>query len=276
MVLRLASDLPILWRTPSSVQVGSEAVAVLEDVSDGDARLIAALASGISESGFAMMARTAGVSDERAHDILSRLSPAFDAPVEPRGARAAVLGDSSLARAVARLLSASDALCSPEDATLVVLVGDWVLAPADHTTWLNRDVPHVPVLTSERSVTVGPFVEPGDGPCLYCVHLARADADDAWAALATQLLGREGRELDVLERSEAAAFIARKVLGRLAGAREHGRSWRLDATGAVSVREWARHRDCRCAAPAGTGWPDAPRRESLDAPTTATAVGAPG
>jgi hypothetical protein len=277
MVLRLAPDLPILWRTPSSVQVGSRAVAVLDDVTDGEARLVAALAAGISESGFAMTARTAGVSPERAAALLERLSPALTEPGRDAATpgRAAVLGDSPLARAVAGLLSASDALCAPDDAGLVVLVGDWVLAPSDHAPWLNRDVPHVPALVAERSVEVGPFVEPGDGPCLYCVHLARTDADAAWPALATQLLGRPGRELDGLARAEVAAFVARRVLERLAGVRHPAVSWRIEGDGEVSATEWARHPDCRCAVPAGTDWAAAPTPAIPVAPRTASAVDVP-
>lgn len=275
MVLRLAGDLPILWRSPSSVQVGSEALAVVDDVTDGDTRLIAALASGVSESGFAMMARSAGVSEQRRDELLATFAPALAASATPGVERVAVLGDSALARSIAGLLAASGPLVAPEDAGLVVLVGDWVLAPADHTTWLNRDVPHVPVLAAERSVAVGPFVEPGDGPCLYCVQLARADDDDAWPALATQLLGRPAPELDVLARTEAAAFAARRVVERAAGRRFGGRSWRLDAAG-VSERTWRQHPDCRCAAPAGIDWAAAPHRAAPAAPTTATGVDAPG
>jgi hypothetical protein len=275
MVLKLDPRYPILWRSPSSVQVGSEGVAILEEVSDGDARLLAALAAGVSESGYSMMARSAGVSSERADDILSLLSEALERPTPPLPMRAAVLGDSELGRAIAGLLAASGALCDAADAGLVVLVGDGVLAPADHTPWLSRDVPHVAVLAAETSVTVGPFVEPGSGPCLYCVHLARADDDEAWPALATQLLGRPATQLDPLARTEVASFVARTVLRRLEGAPGDGTSWRLDGRGGVSARTWARHPDCRCAAPPGTDWAAAPDPGVRAAPTTASAVGAP-
>ncbi len=276
MVLKLDPRLPILWRTPSSVQVGSEGVAVLAEVSDGDARLLAALAAGVSESGYSMLARDAGVSNERADELLTVLAPAFESSVAGVVAKAAVLGDSALARAVAGLLTASDALCGPGDAGLVVLVGGAVLAPADHTPWLSRDVPHVPVLAAESSVTVGPFVEPGVGPCLYCVHLARTDEDAAWPALATQLLARPTMEQAPLVRAGAAAFVARQVLRRLGGATGDGTSWRLDVGGGVSARRWTRHPDCRCAVPPGTDWAAVPLPARLAGPTTATVVGAPG
>lgn len=267
MVLRLAGDLPILWRTPTSVQVGSDAVAVLEGVTDGEARLLAALAAGVSASGFEMIATAAGVPADRADALLDALRPALAAAV-PRVGRVAVLGESPLARQVAGLFAAAGTLAPPEEAGLVVLVGAWVLAPADHAPWLNRDVPHVPVLVRERSVDVGPFVEPGAGPCLYCVHLARCDDDAAWPALATQLLGREGRELDAVTRVEVAAFVARRVGERLDGGRHPGVSWTLDDRGGVSERTWERHPDCRCAAPAGNGWATAHPRATRVVPTT--------
>lgn len=260
MVLRLDPRLPILWRTPSSVQVGADpAVAVLDEVSEGDARVLAALVAGVSGSGLEMLARTAGVGDGRREELLARLAPALLGPTRGAPGAAAVLGDSALARAIAGLLAASDALAAPDDAGLVVLVGDWVLAPADHLTWLNRDVPHLPVVVSESAVTVGPLVEPGVGPCLNCVQLAHVDADAAWPAVAAQLLGREPRGLPALELTEAAAFVARRVLDRVRGSREYGTSWRLEGEG-VTALVWERHPECRCATPAATDWtaPTAP------------------
>jgi bacteriocin biosynthesis cyclodehydratase domain-containing protein len=276
MVLRLDPSLPLLWRTPSSLQVGSdEPLVVLDDVSDGEDRLLAALSVGVSPTGYAMLARSLGVASEVADRLLSRLEAALVDETGSASPTAAVLGDSPLARTVAALLGACGALGSVDDSVVVVLVADWVLAPVDHLSWLNRDVPHLPVVVAERTVTVGPLVEPGDGPCLHCVHLARLDDDPSWGAVATQLLGREGRVLGDLERAEAAAFVVRRVLERLAGARRAGMSWRLDGAGSISAREWGRHPDCRCAAPPGTDWAAAPDPAVRGAPTTASAVGVP-
>lgn len=275
VVLRLDPGLPLLWRSPSSVQFGSdEPATVLDDVSEGEDRLIAALAVGVSETGFEMLAESLEVSPDRSRALLDALAPLLFREPESPTQVAAVLGDSPLARAIAGLLAASDALGSVEDAALVVLVADWVVTPADHLHWLNRDVPHLPVVTAERIVTVGPLVEPGVGPCLYCVHLSRVDEDAAWVAIATQLLGRAGRELGSLELAETAAFVTRRVLARLSGGGAVGMSWRLDAGGAVSAREWRRHPGCRCAAPQGTDWAAAPDRADHDEPTTTSTVGA--
>lgn len=278
MVLRLDPGLPMLWRSPTSVQVGAdEPSAVLSEVSEGEDRLLAALAAGVSETGFEMLAGSLGVSAERSQALLEALAPVLTRENASPSRVAAVLGDSALARAIAALLSASGVLGSVEDAALVVLVADWVVSPADHLRWLNRDVPHLPVVVGDRGVTVGPAVEPGLGPCLYCVHLARVDDDPAWTAVATQLLGRAGREPGALEVAEVSAFVVRRVLERLAGAGEgvNGMSRRLDAGGGVSVRAWGRHPDCRCAAPEETDWAAVPDLADRDAPTRASTVGVP-
>lgn len=259
MVLRLDPSLPLLWRTPTSVQFGTdEPVVVLEDVTEGEDRLLATLGAGISATGYGMLARTLGVSAEAAGALLEAVAPLLATEETVALGRVAVMGDSVLARSVAGLLSSRGVVGSPEEAALVVLVADWVVTPADHGRWLNRDVPHLPVVVGERTVTVGPLVEPGFGPCLYCVHLARSDADAAWPAVATQLLGRAPREMGSLEVAEAATLTVRRVLDRLATGPGAARSWRLDASGGVGVRTWDRHPECRCAAPAGTDWSTRP------------------
>lgn len=274
MVLRLASDLPMVWRSPSSVQFGTdEPVAIVEDVSEGEDRLIASLAAGISETGYAMVARSVGVDAESADRLLAAVAPALEVPPASAPRCVAVFGDSSLARTIAGLLDSLGLLGAPDGASLVVLVADWVVSPADHFAWLNRDVVHVPVVVSERAVTVGPFVEPGVGPCLYCVQLARTDRDPAWPAIATQLWGRAARELDRLGRAEVAAFVVRSIQKRLSEGPGAALSWRLDPGGAVSATQWQRHPDCRCAAPAGTDWAAVPT--DLDAPRRSTAFAVP-
>jgi len=267
MVLRLSPDLPILWRTPSSVQFGSEPVVVLDQVSEGEDRLIASLAAGISDTGYAMVARSVGVSPEDADRLLAAVTPALESATASLPSSVSVLGDSGLARAIAGLLDGVGLLGAPDDAALVVLVADWVVSPADHFAWLNRDVVHVPVVTTERSVVVGPFVEPGLGPCLYCVQLARTDLDPAWPAIATQLWGRAPRELDRLERAEVAAFVVRRLQERLTGGPAEATSWRVANEGEVSVTGWGRHPDCRCAVPAGIDWAAVPQPATLDEPT---------
>jgi bacteriocin biosynthesis cyclodehydratase domain-containing protein len=285
MVLKVREGVPLVWRSPSSLQFGvDEPLIVLEDVDEGTERLVAALVGGISSTGFDMMARSAGVSPDAAAELLARLEPVL-APetsnaVAP-SARVAVSGDGPLADELRRVLRAEGVLAdssadsdesSPD---LAVIVAGWVVSPEDHGRWLRRDIPHLPVVVGDGGVTIGPLVEPGDGPCLYCVQLARTDDDAAWPAIATQLWNRPAPPLTSLAVAEAAAFVARRVLEHVGGGRGTATSWRLRVDGEVSSHVWTRHAQCRCAAPAESDWPLAADPENRSATTRAAAVAVP-
>ncbi|EWT00323.1 hypothetical protein N865_16375 [Intrasporangium oryzae NRRL B-24470] len=70
---------------------------------------------------------------------------------------------------------------------LVVLVGPVAIDPRRGDVWLGHGVPHLPVVPSGARVTVGPLVDPGTGPCLWCLDLHRTDRDPAWPTLMAQL-----------------------------------------------------------------------------------------
>lgn len=265
MVLKLADGVPVVWRSPAAIQVGADRpLIVIDDVSAAHERLLAALEAGVSETGFRMMARTAGEDPQR---LLDRLGPALARVDEPRP-RAAVYGSGPLAEELVRQLGRAD------DPELVVLVGAWVLAPAEHGVWLRRDVPHLPVVVGD-DVIVGPLVRPGAGPCLHCVDLARRDADPAWPAIATQLHGRPAPVLSRTAVAEAAAFAVRRLGEDPAGAAP-GTSWRLDPRdGSVSVAGWERHPECSCAAPPGSDWAPAAVRAAPRGPSSARGVAVP-
>lgn len=244
MVLKLADGVPQVWRSPNSLQLGAtRPLVVLDRVDTAHERLISALATGISETGFAMMARAAGEDPAR---LLERLAPALASVPSPRQ-RVAVYGSGPVAEELVRQVGRSD------DPDLVVLVAAWVVSPTEHGVWLRRDVRHLPVVVGER-VAIGPLVVPGESACLHCVHLARRDADAAWPAIATQLHGRPAPELDRTAVAEAAAFAVR----RLSSDRSidiAGTSWELDPRdGSVSVATWERHPECSCGAPTESDW----------------------
>jgi len=130
-----------------------------------------------------------------------------------------------------------------------IAVGHYVLAPELHGLWLRRDVPHLPVVLSDTSTSVGPIVEPGVGPCLYCLQRYRTDADAAWPALSAQLWGRRSRIESALVAGEIAAVASRAALARLdAGhaASAHS-STEIDVrSGLSTTRLWTAHPDCGC------------------------------
>jgi hypothetical protein len=281
MVLKLADAVPMVWRTPTSVQLGVDApTVVIEGVTPGVERMLAALRSGVSLSGWNMLARDAGVPATEAAALLDRLEPAMQAERPAASGRALVTGEGPLALALASLLRDEGLLARADEAdpALAVLVTDWVLGPDDAATWLRRDVPHLPVVSADRSVTVGPFVEPGRTPCIYCVQLARTDADPAWPAVATQLWGRPAAPMSQLALMSAAVFAARAVRSRLReGPSDTARGWRIADDGAAISAWTARlHPRCSCAAPPESDWAPGSGRADPGATTTGSGSAAPG
>lgn len=264
MVLQLLAETPMVWRTPTSVQFGVDAPVVVDEVGPGTERLLAALRSGVSPSGYAMLARDAGVTPPDADALLDRLAPVLTPTLTPASADGAagravlVTGSGPFAETLAALLSDDGLLARPDERSpaLVALVSDWVVPPDDAAHWLRRDVPHLPVVASDRSVSIGPFVEPGRGPCVYCVQLARTDTDAAWPAVATQLWGRAGAAHPRIMVMTVATYAARRIATRLAdGPSDAPTAWRVSDRGAaISAATTRLHPRCSCAAPPESDW----------------------
>lgn len=278
MVLKVGAGCPLVWRSPSSLQFGvDQPLVVLHDVDEGTERMIAALVGGISRSGFDMMARGVGLDGDAGAELLARLEPVLAAEAAPTTACVAVIGVGPLADELRRVLGAEGVLATPDQSApeFAAIVAGWVISPEDHGTWLRRDIPHLPVVIGDAGVTVGPFVEPGTGPCLYCVQLTRTDDDPAWPAIATQLWYRPPPTLTRLATAEAAAFTARRILHRLQSGASDAVSYRVSSDGAISSRPWLRHAACRCAAPAESDWAPAAEPVAPSETMRAAAVAVP-
>ncbi|MEO8094690.1 MAG: hypothetical protein ABI632_07130 [Pseudolysinimonas sp.] len=278
MILKLDPRHPVVWRTPTSLQVGIDPPLVtLHDVTELQERLLAALVVGVSGPGLTMIAR----GDDVVRDaILTALAPALETPTAIAARTVAIVGGGPLVDALTSALSGSgvhvEVAARAEDLAderpdLAVLVRHFVTPPALHGLWLRRDVPHLPVVFSDGGVLVGPMVEPGDGPCLLCIELHRRDADPAWPAIATQLLGRRAWAEQSALVLDAAGLACRLVLERLGAPTDTGAaaaaiSTRIDAdTGSRVDTTWAHHSECGCqgienlwgsatAGRSGTGW----------------------
>lgn len=280
MVLKLDPRWPLVWRNPFSLQFGIDPPRVrLDDLTDSEERMLAALAIGVTLPGLAVIC---GERLEVRDALLTRLEPVMlsGLPQAPPPL-VAVSGVGSLASAVTavlagcgiRVVTAADpAELEHTSPDLAVVVGQFVLAPATHAVWLRRDIVHLPVVASETGVTIGPIIEPGEGPCLLCLELYRRDADPAWPAVAAQLLGRSAGSDCALVMAEASAALARVVLARLNNGPGFAHSLRIDATtGARTSREWHPHPDCGCrgiAHLAAIG-STASRRRETDSPAVA-------
>jgi len=259
MVLRIDPRYPLVWRSPTSLQLGvSSPVVVLHEVSEADELMLSALLAGVSKPGLTMIARGGGVDDSAAAALLDAVAPALETPTPPRSYAVTLVGSgptadrigATLAEEGVRVSTANDAdAAAAAGGDLAIAVGHYVLAPELHGLWLRRDVPHLPVVLSDTSSTVGPMVEPGTGPCLYCLQRYRTDADPAWPALSAQLWGKRSGIESTLVASEIAAVASRAAIARLdAGhaASAHFSTEISVGSGQSTTRPWLPHPECGC------------------------------
>jgi bacteriocin biosynthesis cyclodehydratase domain-containing protein len=266
MVLRLDGRFATVWRDPISLQIGVDpARVVLRDVSTAQERMIAALESGVSRSGLDMIASSSGASSTDVAALLRTLKLLLVVD-EPVGAtpRVSIVGAGQTVERIANTLALAGAQVSlsasvtetvtEEHCDLGIVVGHYVLDPDSYGFWLRRDLPHLPVVFGDESVMIGPMIEPGNSPCLYCLEHHRRDSDTSWSAIASQLWGRRARSETPLASTEVATRVARLVLARLESGRPasrtmSARSFQLATlTGEVTRREWMPHPDCGCVA----------------------------
>jgi bacteriocin biosynthesis cyclodehydratase domain-containing protein len=256
MVLKLDSGVVQVWRDPFSLQFGVEPVrTVLREVSNAEERMIAALNTGVSRSGLAMIATDAGAGEREVAGLLKRLDRLLVRPKPPASeGRVAIVGQGPTVDQLATMLTIAGARVTagtsvPEDdCEFGVTIGHYVLDPESYGHWLRRDVPHFAVTFGDAAITVGPLVEPGVTACLYCLEHYRRDADASWAAIASQLWGRSSESETPIASTDVAARIARAVLLRLGGTLPKAAiSLSLDAhTGETTSRTWLPHPDCGC------------------------------
>ncbi|QNE47504.1 hypothetical protein F1C58_11735 [Glaciihabitans sp. INWT7] len=255
MVLRLDPRLPLIWRTPQSLQLGLDHPrVVLEAVSSADERVIAALVTGVSPTGARMIGRSAGLDDPAFDSLMRRLAPALEHPAPRAGpASAVVSGDGETSRRIRTVLEASGMALIPDEPDaepeIAVIVAHFVIEPEDHGRWLRRDIPHLAVVIGDETVRIGPIIRPGAGPCLHCLERHHTDADPAWPAMASQLWHRRSGLDSSLVAREVATTVARLVLAqRVVHRIEPLTSIEIDAaTGDRMLWEWHSHPDCGCA-----------------------------
>lgn len=287
--LRFAPAASVVWRDPTTLQIGVERVSViLHDVTATEESFVWAVAGGLGDGGVsAVLAHTGGDRLE-AESLVDRLQPALEAPHDDRTAEVGVLlaGRGAVRDDIGRLLHAeglSVVVPDPDDPlawnagrAVGVLVGGLALDPGVSSAWTRHDLPHLLVRTGDRSVRVGPLVVPGVTACARCLHLEAGDADRAWPAIAGQLSIRPPHDPRPLVVREAALRAVRRLLswastpavGERSGeasaahveglAADLGLVTRIDLrTGAVTTTSSRPHPDCGCAVLPGTCSADA-------------------
>jgi bacteriocin biosynthesis cyclodehydratase domain-containing protein len=281
MALKLNPDIPLVWRNPTSMQFGVDREhARLDDVTPAQERIVAALVSGTSRSGLDVVADVSGAGAGEVDRVLHDLAPVLASAASPLRGEVAVIGTSPTAARIRSGLVACGLTVVPPTsrAELGILVSHYVVEPAMFGFWLGRDIPHLPIVFGDESVSIGPLVEPGAGPCLYCLERHKTDNDPAWPAIASQLWGRTSPSETALTIAEVAAITTRIAINRLtSGPASVSESRQLDAsTGTVTHRTWAAHPECGCATLPENGservHPSAP---DLTPPTREPAVSVP-
>ena len=261
-------------------------LAHLDNVSDGDARLIEALVVGVTRAGLAMLAERAGVLPHRVDELLAGVTaamvdPTWSTPAAAPRPTITVVGVGVGAQRVAGVLveaghpvaiAVPGAMTRGRRPATAVLVTAHVIDPHEHERWLRRDVPHLPIVFGEVSATIGPLVEVGVTACLRCVERHRTNDDFARPAIATQLWGQAAAAQSPALATEAA-IEALRMLRTTSRAAARGSdspaatfSVRLDAdSGLRTMREWWPNEGCGCRGLTALPEP-APRRETGSPP----------
>lgn len=279
MILRLEPDVPVVWRTPQTLQLGVDRVlAVLEDVDHVDETLITVLRHGVARPGLDLIARRLGAGSDRVDTLLNAVGPALARPAPPARAPStiAIEGSGPVADAIRRVLVADhrNLVGSHPDsgADQAVLVGSWALLPTAAGAWLRRDIPHLPVVTGDHEVRVGPLVIPGASSCERCLALWRAEGDPAWPAMAAQLCGRPAPSLSADVLALVAALAVRALL-HLPAPGALGLAIVVDTgTGAISERPTRQHPECGCRALPGSETESAIRSDGPIRTTNSVAI----
>ena len=149
---------------------------------------------------------------------------------------------------------------------LLVLIEHGAADPARSRLSMANGIAHLSVVVQEASVLVGPLVVPGATPCLRCVDLWRADADERWGVVVAQLAavsrprGPEESSLAAVAGSLAAAQALAHLDGRVPTVRGAGLEVSLPEA-VPRVRTWSVHPDCGCGAIPVTS-PEVTRQET--------------
>ena len=275
---RLVSSLPPLTRLDGSIQFGLDPstgirltglteteVSWIRELDGGHDPLREGRRLGLQESRLTailralrdhdLLAEAAGVG-ARSHDHRAEGRPERRAAarvwVQGRGLTSARLAD--LLRAdgvgkVERFAQPDDTRGQRRNPSLAFLVSETPVSGAQARAWLGRRIPHLPVVVTARSATVGPLILADGSPCLRCVELGRTARDPSWRTLAAQSEIHAAGEISAADdglgaiAAGLAATIARAFLDGRPPARgvaiDIGSPW-------PSTRQhrWSAHPDC--------------------------------
>lgn len=273
-MLRIDPALSLIWRTPTSIQIGFPTPVVRTEISPAEEHLLVALRAGANWTSLLGLGSIHGLTPDACRAFVHRIEPAFQAPPQRRQ-RVGIDGHGTTAEAIARLLSnrcdvrfINAAMVGPErlapdrriSATkrariererdqwrpeVVVVVGAYAISGARSGVWLRREIPHLGVVIGDREARVGPLVRAGESPCLSCVEMTAMDVDPARLAMLAQLTGKPCGGESALVGAEVATIVARVLVDQL----EPAEVMRLDSvTGLWTAERSSTGSRCSCRA----------------------------
>ncbi len=219
MLIRIHPSVPVVWRNHTEVQIGVDPVRLVLTIDSRErAHALSAMIRGDTTD------TIAGLWGRTEFDgILHALGSAIHPPAPPPAQTVVVDGPALSSETIATTLRAaghhvSHAAHTDQDfggrPDLAVLTSSFTVSPLDYQRWMAADVPHLPVVFGERTITVGPIIVPGVTACVSCIERHRADADQAWTAIGPQIWGRNS----TLDSARAGVHVGGEIL-RLMGTR---------------------------------------------------------
>ena len=141
-----------------------------------------------------------------------------------------------------------------DNADFAVITGSQLLDPKQYSPWTNRQTSHLAIVFDAVGAWSSGVIRSGLTPCLYCEYLGRLADDDAWAAVATQLISSSMRFDDQATKLLAVGLAVQDILAELDRIGGFGiestpnhRAYRVDRELAkVSEFSWARQEKCSC------------------------------
>ena len=261
---KISSDLPLVWRTPTSLQIGiDQPRVVIPKIYPAEERLLTALRAGISDASLPAVAEECGLTPAETSAFMSALAPAFTTQPPLPSWRIALDGAGPLLDTLGLLLIAAGHRVSRASAAvagktdLAVVVGEYALDPHRPGGWLSRDIPHLPVVFSDESVRIGPLLgsrvsndsDLEHFPCEQCIELTHRDQDECWVAMMSQLVSTPAMSQTALVNAEISALIARWIQSSTPHPITHNTAVVIDArTGEKKEVTFALHPDCACQA----------------------------
>lgn len=261
---KINSALPLVWRTPTSLQIGVDNPrVVLPKIYPAEERLLTALRAGIADASLHAVAAECGMTQAESTTLVTTLAPALGELPMLRSWRITLDGAGPFVDTLGILLIAAGHLVVRGSAAvsgktdLAIVVGDYALDPHRPGGWLSRDIPHLPVVFSDETVRIGPLLgsqaQPGDSlalfPCEQCIELTHRDEDECWVAMVSQLVGIPALSQTPLLNAEVSSLIARWVHSPESQHISSNTAIRINSqTGAQEVLTFELHPDCACQA----------------------------